>query len=295
LGNEFLFLGVDGGGTRCRARLGDASGAILSEGEAGPANIRFGVEESFEAILEATAQCMVRAGLKPHDSARISACLALAGAGDPDTLTEFKKHKHPFRKAVYTTDSHAACVGAHRGEDGGIVIVGTGSVGEAIVKGQRYRVGGWGFPVSDEGSGAWLGCEVARRVLWAHDGRIPWTELLRRTFAWFASNPHAIVRWMSSARPADFAALAPLVAEHATADDLAACELMSLAAEHIGILVRRLSALGAPRIALAGGLAGKIEPWLNERARLVLVPPAADALTGALDLAKAAPTPAAAP
>ena len=288
MGSDFFLLGVDGGGTRCRARLCNASGAILSEGEAGPANIRFGVEESFEAILKASAQCMVRTGLKPHDSARIYACLALAGASDPETLAELEKHKHPFRAAVYTTDSHAACVGAHRGEDGGIVIVGTGSVGEAIVKGQRYRVGGWGFPVSDEGSGAWLGCELARRVLWAHDGRIPWTELLRRTFAWFASDPHAIVRWMSSARPADFAALAPLVAEHATADDLAACELMSLAAEHIGILVRRLVALGAPRVALAGGLASKIEPWLNERARQVLVPPAADALTGAVDLAKAA-------
>ncbi len=93
--------------------------------------------------------------------------------------------------------------------------------------------------------------------------------------------------WVQRGR-ADFAALAPLVAEHATADDLAACELMSLAAEHIGILVRRLVALGAPRVALAGGLASKIEPWLNERARQVLVPPAADALTGAVDLAKAA-------
>ena len=31
-----LILGVDGGGTRCRARLGEPSGAILGEGSAGP-------------------------------------------------------------------------------------------------------------------------------------------------------------------------------------------------------------------------------------------------------------------
>ena len=71
--------------------------------------------------------------------------------------------------------------------------------------GRHHRVGGWGFPVSDEGSGAWLGCEVVRRVLWAHDGRAPWTGLLRGVFEQFNSDPHAIVRWMGSARPREFA------------------------------------------------------------------------------------------
>ena len=285
--SEFL-LGVDGGGTRCRARLCRFSGAIVSEGVAGPANIRFGVEESYAAVLAASAQCLAKAGLEQADCARISACLALAGASDPATLGELERHPHPFREVIFTTDSHAACVGAHRGKDGGIVIVGTGSIGEAVVNGRHRRVGGWGFPVSDEGSGAWLGCELARRVLWAHDGRIPWTELLRRTFEHFASDPHAIVRWMGAARPGDFAALAPHVVEHAGEDDPAARELMSLAADHIEILVKRLFALGAPRVALSGGLAKKIEPWLSERTRRRLVPPAADALAGAVDLARAA-------
>ncbi|MGO9547263.1 MAG: BadF/BadG/BcrA/BcrD ATPase family protein [Rhodomicrobium sp.] len=285
--NEYL-LGLDGGGTRCRARLCRISGAIVSEAEAGPANIRFGIEESYAAVLEATEHCLAKAGLSLGDCTRISACLALAGAGDPATLSELESHKQPFHGTIFTTDSHAACVGAHRGKDGGIVIVGTGSIGEAIVDGGHHRVGGWGFPVSDEGSGAWLGCELARRVLWAHDGRIPWTKLLRQTFEHFASDPHAIVRWMGSARPKDFAALAPAAASHAAEDDLAGCELMALAADHIEILTKRLFAMGAPRVALCGGFAASIEPWLSERTRRRLVPPAADALTGAVDLARAA-------
>ncbi len=285
--SEFLLLGVDGGGTRCRARLCRFSGEILGEGEAGPANIRFGIEESFAAVLKATAQCLGKAGLTLQES-KIFACLALAGASDPAILSELESHKHPFRSAVFTTDSHAACAGAHRGRGGGIVIVGTGSIGEAIVEGRHYRVGGWGFPVSDEGSGAWLGCELARRVLWAHDGRIPWTALLKATFEQFASDPYAIVRWMGAAKPKDFAALAPLVVEHALADDLAGCELMCLAANHIEILVQRLIAMGAPKIALTGGLASSVKPWLSEKAKRCLVPPAADALTGAVDLARAA-------
>ena len=44
-----LFLGVDGGGTQCRARLADRAGRILGEGIAGPANIRLGLEASLAA------------------------------------------------------------------------------------------------------------------------------------------------------------------------------------------------------------------------------------------------------
>lgn len=285
--DEFLLLGIDGGGTRCRARLCRMSGTVLGEGEAGPANIRFGIEESFAAALEATAQCLAQAGLELDDCA-IVACLALAGASDPATLSELENHHHPFRKAIFTTDSHAALIGAHRGRDGGIVIVGTGSVGEALVRGRHCRVGGWGFPVSDEGSGAWLGCELMRRVLWAYDGRTPWTGLLRGAFEQFASDPYAIVRWMGSAKPRDFAALAPLVIEHAAADDLAGCELMCIAASHIEILIQRLVAMGARKIAICGGLAGGIEPWLSDKAKRCLEPPESDALTGAVDLARAA-------
>ena len=51
-----LFLGVDGGGTRCRARLADAAGHILGEGTAGPANIRLGIEAAFASVIDAASQ-----------------------------------------------------------------------------------------------------------------------------------------------------------------------------------------------------------------------------------------------
>jgi glucosamine kinase len=283
---ELLLLGVDGGGTRCRARLCDFSGKTLGGGIAGPANIRLGVEESLVEVLDATARCFRNAGLSLNDHA-IAACLALAGASEPVTLAEFKGCGHPFKTAVYTTDSHAACVGAHRGEDGGIVIVGTGSIAEAIVGGKRQRVGGWGFPVSDEGSGAWIGCEVARRALWALDGRAPWTPLLKAVAERFDRDPHAMVRWMSDARPGNFAILAPAVIEAASQGDPAALELTEAAARHIDCLAGRLVELGVTRIALTGGLARSIEPWLSPETRKWLVPPAAGPLAGAIELARA--------
>jgi glucosamine kinase len=111
---------------------------------------------------------------------------------------------------------------------------------------------------------------------------------LKQVFTEFSFDPHAIVRWMGPARPKDFAAFAPFAAAHALTGDPVGRELMRLAAGHIASLVDRLIALGASRVALSGGLAASIEPWLDEKSQRCLVPPAADALTGAVDLARAA-------
>ena len=285
MGERLLFLGVDGGGTRCRARLADAAGAILGEGIAGPANIRISLEESVRSVRDAAAQCLAQAGASFDDP--LAACLALAGASEPQEAARAQQAFEPWlSRVLVTTDAHAACMGAHRGEDGGIVIVGTGSIGWAVRGGRSWRVGGWGFPVSDEGSGAWLGWEAVRRTLRAHDGRGGWTPLLSRIAQEFGSDPHAIVRWMGSAHPRDFARLAPLILDHAAGRDAAATEIMCLAAGHIDAIAARLAEHGATRIALMGGLAAGIAPWLAADTRARLVPPAGDALDGALRLAR---------
>jgi len=285
---DTLLLGVDGGGTRCRVRLCSALGKKLGEAAAGPANIRLGRDPTFGAVLHATMQCLGQAGLSPSDLGRVVACLALAGASEPSHLAAAQSYPHPFRKAVVVPDAQAACVGAHRGRDGGVIVIGTGTIAWAELKGRHYRVGGWGLPISDEGSGAWLGVEALRRVLWANDGRIAWTGLLRALFERFDCNPHAIVNWASRAAPRDFGSLAPAIIEHASREDPAATELSRLAAGHVDDLAARLVAFGASRISIVGGLAAPMGPWLSSATRLRLVPPAGDALAGALRLARAA-------
>jgi glucosamine kinase len=283
-----LLLGIDGGGTRCRGRLATAAGATLAEAVSGPANIRYGMEESFAAVFQAGEQCLTGAGLSARDLQRVIACFALAGASEPSHRAAAERHAHPYRDAVVTSDAHAACVGAHAGRDGGVITIGTGSIGWATIGGRQLRIGGWGPAVSDEGSGAWLGREAMRRVLWAHDGLVQWTDLLTALFARFHADPHAIVQWSTHATPRDFGELAPLIVEQATARDSSAVELMRAAAAHIEAIATRLLAAGAPRLALLGGLAGPLEAWLTDETRRHLVPPAGDALDGALRLAGAA-------
>lgn len=283
-----LLLAVDGGGTRCRARLTTISGNLLGEAVGGPANLRRGVNRSFAVVVEVANECLRQAALPARDAARIVACLALAGASEPTYLAAAQAHEHPFRKAIITTDAHAACIGAHGHADGGIIIAGTGSVGWATVKGRTFRVGGWGLPISDEGSGAWAGCEALRRVLWAHDGRIAWTPMLRALFANFGRDPHAIVTWTATASPGDFGAVAPHIVDYAAQGDAASIELLQQSAAHIDALAARLVAVGADRLALLGGFAPSLRRWLSPATAKHLVEPAGDALAGALTLARAA-------
>jgi glucosamine kinase len=288
---EPLLLGVDGGGTSCRGRLAAFSGQMLGEASTGPANLRLGLQESFSAVTTVALQCLQQAGLPPFQLARIVACLALAGASEPSHLAAAEAAKHPFGNAVITTDAHAACVGAHGEGDGGIVVVGTGSIGWAVLKGQSYRVGGWGLPLSDEGSGAWLGGGALRRVLWARDGRMAWTPLLRELFTDFNNDPHAIGRFSQGATPRELAAFAPRIFAYGGHGDAAAVELMRAAAHHIDALASRLIAIGADRIALVGGCAPFIKQWLGQDTTSHLVEPIGDALQGALQIARAAVRP----
>ena len=260
---KVLLLGVDGGGNRlprppCRSQGPD----LGRRARPAPPTFASGLRRALRRCCGRPTRCLAQAGLSPGE-ADIVACLALAGASEPTHLAAARAHEHPFRRVIFTTDAHAACVGAHGGRDGGIIIVGTGSVGWAVVGGREHRVGGWGFPVSDEGSGAWLGCEAARRVLWAYDGRAAWTGLLKKLYERFDCDPHAIVRWMGAARPRDFAALAPLVLDYAARDDVAACELMRAGRRATSTRSPSASPRSACRgLALAGGIAPSIEPWL---------------------------------
>src|SRR6185369_2457781 len=283
-----LFVGVDGGGTGCRARIEDAEGNLLGTGIAGPAALRVGIEKSVGEVEKACRSALEEAGLGPDTLNSLRAAVGLAGVGRKGALEELVSRPHPFRSVVYTHDATIACIGAHNARDGGIVIVGTGSVGFALVAGREVRVGGYGFPISDEGSGADLGLHAIRIALRAYDERAVATSLTRDVMVRFNNDPFEAVAWMDQATATDYATFAPLVMRHADAGDAAARRIVRDAAEQIDDLVRRLVDSGASRIALLGGLASSMQPWLAPDVQRRLVPVEGDAVDGALHLARRA-------
>ena len=285
-GQRTLFIGIDGGGSGCRARLADGEGRILGSGEAPPAAVRLGVDRALQSVETAAREAVRDAGLPPDSLARTQAVAGLAGIGRKTVLAELESHGTAFGSIVWLNDATIACVGAHGGRDGGIVIAGTGSVGLALMGGREIRVGGYGFPISDEGSGADLGLRAIRLALRAHDGRIAPTKLTRAVMAKFGDDPFEAVAFADRATATDYAKFAPLVMDHAEAGDPAACTIVAHAAGEIETLATRLAARGVPRIALLGGLAPRLMDWLSADMQRLLVPADGDAIDGALILAR---------
>jgi glucosamine kinase len=283
-----LFVGVDGGGTGCRARIEDAEGRLLGTGIAGPAALRMGIDHALAEVEKACWAALDDAGLDAGEMNSMHAAVGLAGIGRKGALERLALRPHPFHSVMYAHDAAIACLGAHAGRDGGIVIVGTGSVGFALVEGREFRVGGYGFPISDEGSGADLGLHAIRIALRAHDGRAVGTNLTNEVMIRFHNDPFDAVSWMDHATATDYATFAPLVMRHADDGDPSARRIVRDAAEQLDELVRRLSECGAARIALLGGLASSMQAWLAPDVQRRLVPVEGDAVDGALRLARQA-------
>jgi glucosamine kinase len=236
--------------------------------------------------MEATEAAAAQAGLTHEDFARMRAGIGLAGIGRRGAEAALHKIAHPFASAIFVSDGLAACLGAHSGADGAIVVAGTGSVGVGLIDGREIRLAGYGFPVSDEGSGADIGLQVVRLALRAADRRGELTPLLSEVMSAFDHDPYQAVAWSEEARATDYAAFAPIVMRHANQGDPVGRRIVERAADAIGDLLDLFLARGIERLSLVGGLADAITPWLTPDLRARLRRPDADAASGALLVAR---------
>lgn len=279
------FLGVDAGGTQCRARLTDRGGTIVGTGLAGPANTRIGMEALHARLDDVIGQAFAAAGLGEQARADTAIGLGIAGLSRPGAREALQGFSFGVERVVLGSDAAIANIGAHRGCDGGTLILGTGSIAQLRVHGTDFAIGGYGFPISDEGSGAALGLSAMRHTLRALDGRTARTPLALAIAAHFGQAVAQAVAWMDRATPADYAALAPIVIQHAEADDAIARSIVEDAAGHVERFIETMFERGAPSCALLGGLAPHLQPWLRARTVARLSPAQGDALDGALLMA----------
>ncbi|HEX4183218.1 MAG TPA: BadF/BadG/BcrA/BcrD ATPase family protein [Caulobacteraceae bacterium] len=284
-----LLLGVDAGGTRCRARVADASGRILGEGQGPAANVLTDPAGSWSSIEQAMSVALRTAGLATSSRADMVSVLGLAGLDPARPEAPADWPLSAFRACLVETDAYIAQQGAFGGGDGAILIVGTGAVGLLVRGGERVSIGGYGAAVSDEGSGAWIGREAVRRALWAFDGRLPRSRVAARILA-EVGEPPAAQAWANSARPADYAALTSVVFSAADEGDRQAADILDEAAGHLDQILICLADAGAREVCLMGGLAKALRPRLETKApetkALEIIEPHGAALDGALLLAR---------
>jgi glucosamine kinase len=276
-------LGVDAGATRCRARLRAFDGALVAQADGPAANAYVNFERAVEVARAVVAETLARAGLDASDTSDVQLGLGVAGVGSVAEAEAFAAGFQGFAFVRVVNDAVAACIGAHGGQDGGLVIVGTGSAGIARVAGRETIVGGRGFHLGDDGSAARLGLEGARAAMRAADGLGPESDLTQHIRARFA-DPLTMVHWAAAAKPRDYGDLAPIVMEAAKRGDPIARTLVAGAAEAAAALVARVEALGAPRVTMVGGLSEALRPFLDLDVAARLHAPLFDPTDGAIAL-----------
>lgn len=287
-----IFIGIDGGGTKCKVRIENKSGELIGQAIGGPANIRLSVDTAWDSIYQTINEVLSASAIKLEDKHyRFHVGMGLAGCEVQEACVDFLSRPHNFSTLELTTDAHVACIGAHDGQDGAIIIIGTGVAGYQVQQGISTKVGGWGFPHDDEGGGAWLGLEAARHTFQWLDHRIEKSPLLEDIFAYFDNDINHFATWANRATSNEFARLAPFVINHSQQEDVWAVRLMKKAAQEINRVGMALGKMHTHNDAplpccLFGGVAPFIESWLSDELLARLVVRQGDANSGAILLVR---------
>jgi glucosamine kinase len=280
---EFV-IGIDGGGTSCRAAFASRDGRVLGRGKSGAANIRTDLTGARASIVEAARLAITDASEDPALMARTPAVLGLAGS-NVGTYRQQLEAILPFSRNLVVSDALIALEGAVGARDGAIAILGTGTAFMVRKDGAARTVGGWGFLVGDQGSGARIGRELLEETLLAYDQIADASELTRALLAVFRNEPRDVVEFTTTAKPGDFGGFAPMVFEHAAKGDPVAKKIIGRAVEFIEASLGVLELRPGDPLCLLGGLAQLYAPLLSPSVQPLLRPSVQDALGGAVAMA----------
>jgi glucosamine kinase len=297
-----LFLGVDGGGTQTTCVLGDAT-SVLATATSGASNVtRVGEEGARQALHQAIRTVCSGANV---DAAKITrACVGLAGAARPEVENAVRRIlcEVVSCELEIVGDMVIAMQAAFGSGPGVIVIAGTGSIAYGRNEaGQTARVGGWGFQISDEGSGYWIGRTAVMQIMRAQDDiKGPSSALARQLLkAWRLNSIEELVPVANATPAPDFAQLfVPVLCEADAGDPIARSVLTRAGTE-----LARLGKLAIGKtfpvpenvpVAMAGGVFRNsalvrqvfYDALQAEYPKAIISPTVVEPVRGALDLAR---------
>ena len=258
-----IFLGIDGGGSKTSCVIGDENSLRGKGASAGSNVVRVGERQARESLSAAIRQACATANITPAQIDRT--CVGIAGGARPEIAAVIRRLLSEFvaGEIEVVGDMVIALEAAFGSGPGVIVIAGTGSIaygrnGEGTIA----RAGGWGFAISDEGSGHWIGRRAVEASMRAYDeaGNKSASTLFESIMkSWAVKTREQVVVGANAAPAPDFAALMPAVLSAADAGDATARAVLTQAGAELAslakIVIRRLfgGAQSVP-VAVSGGV-----------------------------------------
>ncbi len=236
-----FYLGIDGGGTKTRCALGDET-RILASSVAGGSNvIRAGEEQARESLHTSVLEVCATAKISPDKIHAI--CIGAAGAGRPEVAAKVQSIlAEVTRASIEVVGDMIIALEAAFGDGPGIIaIAGTGSIVYGRdATGRTARAGGWGFAISDEGSGHWIGRHAVSTILRARDAGQDTALAALVLKAWDLPDLSALVEAANAQPPPDFPRLFPVVLKAASDRDSMARALLADAGSQLAGLTAKV-------------------------------------------------------
>ncbi|MFK7836709.1 MAG: BadF/BadG/BcrA/BcrD ATPase family protein [Sulfitobacter sp.] len=278
-----VVVAADGGGTGCRAAAGTLGAGILGQAARGPGNVHSDFKGAIANLTDAIDAALVQAGHADTPLAEVTAHLGVAGAHSEVEMAAVADAL-PYGSVTVSGDRATSVRGALGEVDGYVVALGTGTILARQRALEMTTVSGWGFELSDQASGAWLGHQVLRAATMAEDGMTPHTDLTRRVLEVHGGLIETI-HFTSVASPGDYAPLARHVITQAKNGDPVGRDLMAQGAAFLARGLRTLGFVKGDLLVLAGGVGPHYADYLPEDLTKKIAAPKGTALDGAFAMA----------
>jgi N-acetylglucosamine kinase-like BadF-type ATPase len=240
-----FYLGIDGGGTKTRCALGDETTTLATAAAGGSNVVRLGEAPARKALHAAVREVCVAANTPPDQISNV--CIGAAGAARPEIAATVRRILAELTPASIEVvgDMVIALEAAFGSGPGVIAIAGTGSIVYGRdAAGRTARAGGWGFAISDEGSGHWIGRRAVSEILRAGDEGQDTTLTGMVLQAWNLKTLDELVQEANSLPPPEFPRLFPVVLRAAEEGDRLAQSVLANAgtqlADLTAMVIRRL-------------------------------------------------------
>lgn len=265
-------LGIDAGGTKTVCLLADEDGTVLSEARASGANLQAAGELEFEKTLHQ----VMEGALGDRAILPQAICLGVAGVDreDDSEMVRAVMRRIGYKARVLVVNDALVALVAGAGREAGLVLIaGTGSIAYGHDgHGRATRAGGWGYILSDEGSGYWVGRRALRAVVRQMDERGTPTQLTDRLLHHFGiARPQDLVQavYYRKLQPSEIAALATHVSQAALDGDLVARAILAEGADELlataTSVITRLGLQHRPCVCVLAGGIFKAVPWLSDQ------------------------------
>jgi len=240
------YLGIDGGGTKTKVCLMDATKTIIGFGNGGPSSIDT-VDQ--KTTLKSIRNALLELNPDLVDLTHIDGIFA--GLGGVVTENDKLGLQDLLRDLPYTDESTLikvesdvinALASRERGDYGMVLIVGTGMV--AYGRNQRgitHKAGGWGYKEGDAGSSYDLGYQSIKTVIRAFDRRIPssgFTDAVAESIGMSEAKDIISIMDRLWGHRTNIASLAPIVTKFANQGDSNAKAIVDAATDELALCVR---------------------------------------------------------